>query len=331
MAHAVQPRDGETDVEISIPNPADRAEVTAALEDGRTAALDGRFLVFLAGSHPYRDRLFEPVTQDPVPLGPFPETLSAKTGRYVYRVRKADRAGNLSAGGAMARLVVRVPSVAPGQAPDLLTFAPGDPPGRIRLRLPADAALTHLLAFSQHVEPGDGRPVQQALILRTPNRPDLYPDGGIWLRTPDGALLAPRVKALADADVIVDTDGLSRLALDFTADAGQLLRVWACSLTRDGVPSVIAGPWTLAIPLGPLPEPVLAASVEAGRLHFTWTWPPGPAFEVALERSADGVNWQRISPRLARTAAAYDTPRPQPPITACVYTVLTAAAATATP
>jgi hypothetical protein len=310
MARAVDPRDAsEGDIEVTVPNPGDRAAVVAALNDGRTAALEDRFVVFLAGSHPYRDRLFEPATQDPVPFAPFQETLPPKSGRFVYRVRKSDRAGHLSAGAAMAGVVVRVPSMAPGTAPERLVSVPGDPPGRLRLRLPADAELTHLLTFSQETAVGvnGGGPVEDASILRTPNRPDLYPLNGLWLRAPDGSLLRPEVKALSDPDVTTDAEAMRRVTLDLPGDPGQRLRVWACTLTRDGIPSLPAGPWTLAMPLGLLPQPVLTGALSApGRISFNWTWPAGPTFEAAVERSPDGVNWRRVSPLLDKTVTAFD-------------------------
>jgi hypothetical protein len=314
MARAVDPRDSsETAEEVVIPNPADRAAVIAALNEARTSVLEDRFVVFLAGSHPYRDRLFEPVSLEPAPFGPVQETLPPKSGRYVYRVRKSDRNGRLSEGAAMARVIVRVPSLAPGPAPERVSFTPGDPAGRLRLLVPADDTVTHLLAFAQETVPGanGGRPVEEAALLRIPNRPDLYPAGGLWLRAPDGALLTPVVKALSDADVVTGVDGARQAALDFSADPGQRLRVWAYTLTRDGIPSLPAGPWTLAIPPGPLPAPVLTVSETVpGRLSFAWSWPPGPAFEVGLEQSFDGAAWRRISPLLGSTTSVYEVTRP---------------------
>ena len=316
MARAIDPHDaGESDIELFVPNPGDRAAIVAALNEASTEALADRFVVFLAGSHPYRDRLFEPAAQVPLPFGPFQETLPAKSGRFVYRVRKSDRSGHLSAGAAMAAVVVRVPSLAPGAVPERDTFAAGDPPGRLRLRVVPDGALTHLLTFSQETESGGNGsgPVEDAYILRTPNRSDLYPEHGLWLRAPDGALLAPQVKALDEADVTLGADDLRRVALDFAAAPGRRVRVWACSLTRDGIPSLPAGPWTLAMPLPPLPEPVLEGVITSpGTINFSWSWPSSSGFEVALERSSDGSTWRRVSPLLdsLRTDHSYANPGP---------------------
>src|SRR5262249_19149256 len=76
MATAIDPRSAaETDVEVTIPNPGDRDLVLAALDGASVDALEDRFVVFLAGSHPYADRLFEPVTRDAVPFAAFVETV----------------------------------------------------------------------------------------------------------------------------------------------------------------------------------------------------------------------------------------------------------------
>ena len=80
--------DAEVESEIVIPNPTDREAIAVALGGTRTDALEDRFVIFLAGSHPYRDRLFEPAAAKPVLLGPFQETLQSKAGRYVYRVQQ---------------------------------------------------------------------------------------------------------------------------------------------------------------------------------------------------------------------------------------------------
>ena len=81
---------GEWEVEIPIPNPDDRAELVAAIAAGRSTEVDGRFLVYLAGHHPYRDRLFVPAHDEPLPPGPFLETLPPAADRWVYRVRSVD-------------------------------------------------------------------------------------------------------------------------------------------------------------------------------------------------------------------------------------------------
>lgn len=305
MARVVDRRDpSESESEVTVPNPGDRAAIIAALNNARTDVLEDRFVVFLAGSHPYRDRLFESATPDSVPLGAFRETLPPKGGRYVYRVRKSDAAGHLSAGGALAKVIVRVPSMAPGAAPERAPSEGDEAPGTLRLRIAPEPELTHVLVFSQVASPGSG-PVGEADLLRVPNAVDLYPNRGIRFRAPDGTLLVPQVKALTDADFTLDDEGFRRVSLSFSAGAGERVRIWACTLTRDGIASLLGGPWSLAMPVAPLPAPSLTVSGTLPNLSFAWSWPAGPTYNVALELSSDGAKWQRVSPPLAETVTTF--------------------------
>ena len=60
---------GDVEDEIPVPNPADRAELVAAIQSGRSTHVDDRFLVYLAGQHRYRDRLFVAAHDEPLPPG----------------------------------------------------------------------------------------------------------------------------------------------------------------------------------------------------------------------------------------------------------------------
>jgi hypothetical protein len=294
----------EVDVEVTLANPTDRANVVAGLQAADRRILANRYAVFLAASHPFRHRLFERVTDAPVPLGPFKETLPTEPGRYVYLLRKADAAGHLSAGDAVAKVVMRVPSVSPGGSPVREPAQAADAAGTLRLRAAPDPELTHLLVFSQVAADGQG-PLPPADVLRVPNRPDLYPSDGIRLRAPSGAILAPQVKDLSDGDVTLDAQGDRQVVLQLTAGAGERLRVWACCLSRDGVPSATAGPWTLGMPLAPLQAPTLTVTGPAAAPSFAWTWPTGPTHDVALQTSADGVEWSRVSPVFGDATTSY--------------------------
>jgi hypothetical protein len=307
MAKAIDPQDNsETDVEVTVPNPSDRNAIIAALNGASVDALEDRFVLFLAGSHPYRDRLFEPATQEPGPFGVFPEALPPQGERYVYRVRKSDAASHLSAGGAMAAVVVRVPSLTAGAPPTKAPRETGDAPETLRVQVGPDPSVSHLLTFNQVVSNGN-EPPGEATVLRVPNRPDLYPNDGIRLRTVDGTLLAPTVKPLSDADVVVDADGFRHINLNFSAGPGERVRVWACTLTRDGVPSVLGGPWGLAMPPAPLPVPTLTATTVGPDVVFAWAWSSADnqQLEVALERSLDGASWHRFSPFMRETTTSY--------------------------
>ena len=147
-----------------------------------------------------------------------------------------------------------------------------------------------------------------AEILRVPNAHHLYPNHGILLKLPDGLLLTPHVKVLSDTDGTTDTEGFRHVLVTLSAEPGERIRVWACTLTRDGIPSLLAGPWGLALPIEALPLPTLSVLGSPPDLVFTWTWTPsnsGHAYSVSLERSGDGASWQRVSAPLPETATYY--------------------------
>jgi hypothetical protein len=299
LALAVEPTEpGDSGIEILLENPDDQAVLVAALRSARTTQIPDHFLVHLAGRHPYRDRLFTPARQEPVSPGPVVQTLPPAAERWLYRVRAVDRAGRVSAGSATARVVVRVPSLLPGARAERMARDPGDPPGIVRVRVPADATLTHVLTF-QAPATGSG-PIGEQPVLRVPNRPDLFPAGGLLLRAPGGELLSPTAVPLDGPDVTTDADGGRRLAVTVTGDPGERTRVWLATVTGDGVCSVVTGPFTLDFPAPELPVPVL--SVTGPGPSFGWQWPPGsePAASllVAVEHAVDDVQWSRVSPVL---------------------------------
>jgi hypothetical protein len=292
MARAIDPLPGDIDQEVGIANPADRASVIAALQGARTDALEDRFVVYLAGSHPYRGRLFEPAQEGPVAFGAFTENLPPKPARYIYRVRQADEAGHLSEGDAVAHMIVRVPSLVPGAAPERVSPEPESPPLTLGLRVPPDPELVSMLAFSQRAD--NSGAAEEIDIMRVPNRVDAYATGGgLFLHASDGTLLKPIVKSLADPDVSVDADGFRRLALTFNASPGERIRVWTFTLTEDGIPSLAGGPWSLVMPRAPLSVPALSITPVPEGLAFSWT-PPVP-LPVWVERSGPGQVWERVS------------------------------------
>jgi hypothetical protein len=248
LARPVEPLEpGEWEAEIPIPNPADRAELIAALESGRSTEVDNRFLVYLAGHHPYRHRLFFAAHDEPLPPGAFAETLPPAADRWVYRIRSVDGAGHVSAGSATARVVVRVPSLLAGPPPTRAPRQPGDAPDTLRVRIAADAMLSHLLFF--HAPSVGTGPVEVTEVARVPNRPDLLPEGGLWLRAPDGDLIAPTATALDGPMVVVAADGSREIVLTVPGGPGARTRVWLATLTSDGIPSPVAGPYTLLQPV----------------------------------------------------------------------------------
>lgn len=304
LGRPVDPRaPGDADLEIEIPNPDDRAALVAALEAGSSAGVEDRFVVFLAGHHPYRERLFEPADDGPAAPGPVPVTLPSLAQRWAFRVRAADAAGHLSAGGATAAVVVRVPSLAPPPPPTRLPPEAGDHPSLLRFRVSADGGLTHLLVFTA---PSTGvGAVAAAELLRVPNRADLHPTGHLWLRSHDGVLLSPAATALDDPSVAVGADGTRTVPVSVPGDPGERTRVWLTTLNRDGVPSEVTGPYTVQLPPPPLPVPTLTFTGD----QAAWTWAagvvPSGRLLLAVERLRDEVPaWQRVSPMVDPAAGS---------------------------
>jgi LGFP repeat len=225
----------------------DRDAIIAAFAGSNIEDVDGKYLVWLAARHPNADRLFQPAVERAVSSTSFRESLPATGGRWLYRARKANASGQLSEGAAYPQVIVRVPSPMPGPAPEQERITLGETDVTLRLRAPR-TGLTHLLVFTR---PLVGAPATQAGdVLRIPNRPDLAParlEQMVLLRTSDG-LLSPTVKSLSDPDVTTSSDGVCHADLRFTGPAGQVLQVWACTLTRDLVPSRVAGPFRLTMP-----------------------------------------------------------------------------------
>ncbi|HSF44217.1 MAG TPA: hypothetical protein VLT87_30800, partial [Thermoanaerobaculia bacterium] len=234
---------GEVEVQLGQElAPTDRDAIRAALEDFDLAGLADRYVLYLASRHPYRNRLFEPATPDTVPFGPFRQELPGAGERYVYRLRRGNAAGRLSQGAQVAAVIVRVPSPVPGAAPVRMPAAADDPPGLLRISVPGDSELTHAVVF-ETAPPSTRGPVRPAELLRAPDSTD---PGRLRLRTAEGTLVTARVVDLAGPDVTVEADG----SRTFTSEAGEgeTRIVWAVSVTEDGIPSLLAGPWGVTSP-----------------------------------------------------------------------------------
>ena len=111
-------------------------------------------------------------------------------------------------------------------------------PSRIVLRVAITSEVTDLLVFTRALESqAAGR--EDAELLRVPSAPGPAASR-VRLRLPDGTLIAPVVKSLADVDVV--SDGPYRL-VTVEAPGNALVRIWACAATRDGMISPPGGPW----------------------------------------------------------------------------------------
>jgi hypothetical protein len=306
VARPPEPRAGDTTRPIAIPNAADRAAVADGIAAGAFDGIDDRFLVLLAQLHPWPDRLFQSARNDPVPSAAFDETLPGAPARYVYAVRAANSAGLLSEEIAVAHVVLRVPSPLPGAQPAPDSRRPGDPTASLAFRVPPDPRVTHLLLF--RVALTEANVAARGVLLRVPNRPDLYPAGGIRLRLDGGETIAPQVLEVAD----LESDGQGRRLL-VGPDGPQQgpVRVWLATLTGDGIPSPPSGPWTIPYRLPPLIAPQLAGAMTPRGPRLDWSWPGDADSMATVERSTDGAAWERISPPLRPPLASFDCPPTQ--------------------
>lgn len=244
LARSPEPaQPGELEVQLGQElAPADRDAIRSALTEFDLAGLADRYVLYLASRHPYRNRLFEPATPDTVPFGPFRQELPGAGERYVYRLRRGNAAGRLSQGAQVAAVIVRVPSPVPGASPVRVPAAADDPPGLLRISVPGDSELTHAVVF-ETAPPAARGPLRPAELLRAPDSTD---PGRLRLRTAEGTLVTARVVDLGGPEVTVEADG-SRI---FTSEAGEgeTRIVWAVSVTEDGIPSLLAGPWGVTAP-----------------------------------------------------------------------------------
>lgn len=227
---------GDIEQDVTIPNPADRAAIIAALAGGPVAALEDRFVVFLAAIHPYRPRLFQPSVREPITLDRFEETLPNRGTRWVYRLRLTDAAGRLSSNAATLPVIVRVPSTSEIAAP--VRTARGS--SHAVLRIAAGSEVTDVLVFTRTLA-SQAAERENAQILRIPSSSGPA-NTRVRLRMTDGTLVAPAMKSLRDADVV--HEGAYHL-VRIDVPPGTLARVWACAATRDGVVSRLGGPWRI--------------------------------------------------------------------------------------
>ncbi len=289
---------GDAEIEVTVPNSGDRAAIRAALAGPTLDGLEDRYLVFLAASHPYRARLYAPAVASPIVLPLITHTLPNEGARHVYRARRADAAGNVSVDGITLRGVVRVPSTRAVSTPLREPRQAGDPETRLRFRVDGASEVTHLLVFHQEAPAGaPGASDEDAPeLVRVPSAPHLAPAERAKLRLASGAFLVASVIDLPGPPP--DGPRLGVIA-DLPPAPGARVRVWACAMTQDGVVSPLAGPFALSFAPPPLAAPTLAATTTGAEVTLSWTWPTAEdASEVVVERSTDGVRFDRVSPRL---------------------------------
>ena len=198
--------------------------------------------MYVAGVHPYADRLFADATTNPVAFASFDETLHPGGGRYVYRVRKANAAGRTSQRGAIAKVVVRVPSLMPSAPPRREPRVAGDALALLRLAIPRDTRVRAILVFERLMR--EDTPLAGVQLVRLRNRGDLAATDIMRLRFADGELIAPRSIEFDDA---VSDASFLRARLTLAGGPARRVAVWACSVTEDGIASQLAGPWLIRL------------------------------------------------------------------------------------
>lgn len=290
-------------------NPADQAAVLAQVRSGVPGGVEGRFLMaILLGQLSQLESLWESPGGAARLFGTVTDSLPAAAARYVHRVRLVDPAGHRSEGTAILPQIVRVPSLRAAAAP-VLSLAPGQSGGLTLTARVRDAFdLSSVLVFTlvhDATSALDRTELVRPKLLRLPNRRDLYPTGGIGLQLRNGTVLLPTAVPV--------TSGVAQMPdwlVTHTTAPGPDKRValWAASMTRDGIPSALAGPLVALTAPPPLAVPQLTVQgVPAiGVDRASWT-ALTQVVEVSLERSRDGgTTWTRVAPWLPASQAGYD-------------------------
>src|SRR5690606_4437476 len=125
--------------------------------------------------------------------------------------------------------------------PELSRRAEGAPNTFVFEVRPSEEA-THIVVFFVEQE---GSALNTPSLTRIRNRRDLFPDGLLHLRTTGGNYAQQVVKSLTDADAVVDGKGNRRVIIEINDADNTTCRVWACTLTADGIPSALGGAWTV--------------------------------------------------------------------------------------
>jgi hypothetical protein len=301
----------------TLGNPDDRAALQAEIATGEPARIEGRFLMDLLLRFPDRfESGWQPALPAPVAFGVMSDALPNRAERWLHRVRLVDPAGHSSRGAAIVPRIVRVASLRVPAPPEIATASSETDTLTLTARVHQAFDLKWLVLFTAvapATEPAGDLTQTPARVLRIPDRRDLYPDDGLRLRLPDGTLLpaAQAVDALASG-----TPAVPDLLVPATLQPGfgKRVVVWAVTMTRDGIPSRLAGPVTAHTGPAPLVVPGLIVTTAGGTDTATWA-PLALGTELSLERSTDGgQSFRQVSPWLPSRATLYMLPGEGPRI-----------------
>jgi hypothetical protein len=283
-------------------NAADQAELLAALDSGEPARIAGKFLMDILWRCRGDDlsTLWQAVPGTPAAPASLTDTLPNKAERFIYRLRLADEVGHLSAGAALIPTIYRVPSSRVPGEPELGKLHADEGQVLVKLETLDTFDLAGVLIFySLEDTAGEANPALQKTVqlLRVPNRPDLYPQDGIRLRLRDGTWAA---RAFVPRAAGVPNPAGRTIAFEKALAAGHSRRVsaWAVAVTRDGVPSLPAGPRVTTTCSPPPLVPALVVTTVQPEDRAQWAASEGGT-RVTLEQSTDGgATWRRVSPWL---------------------------------
>ena len=299
-----------TTATYTLANPADTATLRAELATGQPAQVEGRFVADLITRFGLQfEPLWAPAVVGPAPFTPVSVTLPSVADRYLYRIRISDQAGHVSVAGAILPRIVRVVSTRVPGPPQLTVVKSATDTMTVTARVKDAFDIRWLLLFPLATDLSNGpdaRTQETATLLRIPDRRDLYPNDGIRLRLADGTLIAPTVVDLQAVGVPSPPDRTA--GAQVVGGYEKSVSVWGATMTRDGIPSRLAGPVTASTGLQPLVVPSL--TVTSANSIDTATWGvPTIAVEISLERSTDGgTTWTRVSPWLPSSAISFAVP-----------------------
>jgi len=300
-----------TQTSYTLGNPSDRAALQAQIAAGEPARIENRFLMDLLLRFPTQfEALWQPALPAPVAFGVVTDALPNKAERWLHRIRLVDPAGHVSRGGAIGPRVMRVASTRVPSPPEISLVNSETDALALTARMRQAFDLKWLVLFTL-VAPVttavDDLVRKPAQLLRVPDRRELYPREGMRLRLSDGTLLQAEqpvdVQAIGTVEV-PDVLVPAALAPGFE----KRVSVWALTMTRDGIPSRLAGPVT--VHTGPLPLVVPGLIVTTAGGNDTALWASASdATEVALERSTDGgLTFRQVSPWLPSSATSHVLP-----------------------
>jgi hypothetical protein len=308
--HATFP-DDNNDYSYTLANPGDHKTLLAEIRTGEPARVEGKFLMdFLLRYTQHLEKFWNRSLPEPQAFAKIRSSLPEKAERYLYRSRLVDPAGHVSSGAAILPLIVRVPSLR-SPSPPVFDLESGDGDSiTVKLRMRDAFDLKWALLFVVSSPAGttpDQLATEKVQLLRLPSRRDLYPNNGIRLRLGDGSLVSPVSIAVSTGSVEIP-DRLVEVAV--TPGFEKQSSVWTIAMTRDGIPSRIAGPRSAFTGPAPTTPPTLTVQATGNSDHATWTAPPS-GVEVAIERSTDsGTTWTQVTPWLpeATNPRALDVP-----------------------